>query len=171
MLHWKPPSLAIGANLGDAQGTLNAAVNALRDTQGFTVIDVGPLARTAAVGGVEQPDFLNSVVIGTTSLSPRQLLHVTQAIELDHHRTREVHWGPRTLDIDVINYGQLVGTTDDLELPHPRAKERAFVLVPWDHVDPDAFLPGLGGGPVSALAATAPDREGIRWLALDWLTK
>lgn len=163
--------LAIGANLGDAQGTLNAAVIALRSTEGVTVDTVGPLARTAAVGGVEQPDFLNSVVIGHTTLSPRQLLRVTQGIEQDHHRTREVHWGPRTLDVDIIVYGQKVGSTDDLELPHPRAKERAFVLVPWDHADPEATLPGLGGGPVSALAATAPDREGIRWLALDWLTK
>jgi dihydroneopterin aldolase/2-amino-4-hydroxy-6-hydroxymethyldihydropteridine diphosphokinase len=64
----------------------------------------------------------------------------------------------------------VLAVTDDLELPHPRAHERAFVLEPWAQVDPQAVLPGLGGGPVAALAATAPDREGIRWLALDWLT-
>jgi dihydroneopterin aldolase/2-amino-4-hydroxy-6-hydroxymethyldihydropteridine diphosphokinase len=67
-------------------------------------------------------------------------------------------------------YGSVLAVTDDLELPHPRAHERAFVLEPWAQVDPQAVLPGLGGGPVAALAATAPDREGIRWLALDWLS-
>ncbi|WP_313280782.1 2-amino-4-hydroxy-6-hydroxymethyldihydropteridine diphosphokinase [Timonella senegalensis] len=161
--------LAIGANMGDAQKTLSDAVNGLRETLGLTVTAVGPLARTAAVGGPEQQDYLNSVVIAETTLSPRELLRATQAIEKAHHRTREVHWGPRTLDIDIIIYGTLVAETDDLAIPHPRANERAFVLVPWDQADPDAFLPGLGGGPVSALAATAPDREGVRWLALDWL--
>lgn len=161
--------LAIGANMGDAQKTLSDAVNGLRETLGLTVTAVGPLARTAAVGGPEQQDYLNSVVIAETTLSPRELLRATQAIEKAHHRTREVHWGPRTLDIDIIIYGTLVAETDDLSIPHPRANERAFVLVPWDQADPEAFLPGLGGGPVSALAATAPDREGVRWLALDWL--
>ena len=67
-----------------------------------------------------------------------------------------------------MTHGSTVGVTDDLELPHPRAHERAFVLVPWAHVDPDAVLPGLGGGPVAALAETSPDRDGIRWMALDW---
>ena len=75
----------------------------------------------------------------------------------------------RTLDIDIVLYGSVLAVTDDLELPHPRAHERAFVLQPWAQIAPDAVLPGLGGGPVAALAATAPDRDGIRWLALDWL--
>ncbi len=162
--------LALGANLGDAQGTLNAAVKALGETESFTIVKVGPLALTAAVGGPEQNDYYNSVVIGETTLSPRELLHATQAIENAHNRTRDVHWGPRTLDIDIITYGMLVASADDLELPHPRAKERAFVLVPWEEADHEAVLPGLGGGPVSALAATAPDRSGVRWLALNWLT-
>ena len=162
--------LALGANLGPAQETLRAAVAELARTPGIEVVDVSPLARTAAVGGPDQSDYLNAVVLATTTLAPRELLRTTQAIEHAHGRERQEHWGPRTLDIDIVLYGSVLAVTDDLELPHPRAHQRAFVLQPWAQVDPDAVLPGLGGGPVGALAATAPDREGVRWLALDWLT-
>ncbi|CAM5788699.1 2-amino-4-hydroxy-6-hydroxymethyldihydropteridine diphosphokinase [Cellulomonas persica] len=162
--------LALGANLGNAQETLRTAVGDLDRTPGIDVIDVSPLARTAPVGGPEQPDFLNAVVLVRTTLSPRDLLRATQAVEQRHGRERTEHWGPRTLDVDIVVYGSVLAVTDDLELPHPRAHERAFVLQPWAQVDPAAVLPGLGGGPVAALAATAPDREGLRWLALDWLT-
>lgn len=162
--------LAIGSNLGAAQDTLRDAVADLAAIPGVEVLDVSALARTAPVGGPEQPDFLNAVVIARTTLSPRDLLRATSGIEQAHGRERQVHWGPRTLDIDIIVYGHVSAVTDDLELPHPRAHERAFVLQPWAQVRPDAVLHGLGGGPVAALAATAPDREGVRWLALDWLT-
>jgi dihydroneopterin aldolase/2-amino-4-hydroxy-6-hydroxymethyldihydropteridine diphosphokinase len=163
--------LAIGANLGDAQATLREAVTDLDRLPGIQVMEVSPLARTVAVGGPEQPDFLNAVLIARTTLSPRGLLRATQAVENAHGRVREERWGPRTLDVDIVRYGSLVARTDDLELPHPRACERAFVLVPWAEVQPDADLPGLGGGPVARLAETAPDRAGIRWMALDWLTE
>ncbi len=162
--------LALGANLGPAQETLRAAVSDLARTPGVEVTEVSPLARTSAVGGPEQPDYLNAVVLATTTLAPRELLRATQAIEAAHGRERHERWGPRTLDIDIVLYGSVLAVTDDLELPHPRAHERAFVLQPWAQVAPDAMLPGLGGGPVGALAATAPDRDGVRWLALDWLT-
>lgn len=162
--------IALGSNLGSAQDTLRAAVADLADTPGMELVDVSALARTAPVGGPEQPDFLNAVVIARTTLPPRDLLRATAAIEDAHGRRRDVHWGPRTLDIDIIAYGDVSAVTDDLELPHPRAHERAFVLQPWSQVRPDAELHGLGGGPVAVLAATAPDREGVRWLALDWLT-
>lgn len=162
--------LAIGSNLGAAQDTLRDAVADLAASPGIEVVDVSALARTAPVGGPEQPDFLNAVVIARTTLSPRDLLRATSEVERIHGRERTVHWGPRTLDVDIIVYGQVSAGTDDLELPHPRAHERAFVLQPWAQVRPDAVLPGLGGGPVAQLAATAPDRDGVRWLALDWLT-
>lgn len=161
--------LSVGSNLGAAQDTLRSAVVDLERVVGLEILRVSPLARTAPVGGVEQPDFLNAVLLARTTLSPRALLHAVQAIELAHGRERLEHWGPRTLDIDIVVYGSTLAVTDDLELPHPRAHERAFVLEPWAQLVPDAVLPGLGGGPVAALAATAPDREGIRWLALDWL--
>jgi dihydroneopterin aldolase/2-amino-4-hydroxy-6-hydroxymethyldihydropteridine diphosphokinase len=162
--------LALGSNLGGAQETLRDAVSDLARVSGLTVVDVSPLARTAAVGGPDQPDYLNAVVLARTTLSARDLLHATQEIEQAHGRERLERWGPRTLDVDLIVYGSTLAVTADLELPHPRANQRAFVLEPWAQVAPDAVLPGLGGGPVAALAATAPDRDGIRWLALDWLT-
>ncbi|NNH54791.1 2-amino-4-hydroxy-6-hydroxymethyldihydropteridine diphosphokinase, partial [Promicromonospora citrea] len=163
--------IAIGANLGDPQVTMRSAVAELDRTPGLQITDVSPLARTAAVGGPEeQPDYLNAVVLGRTTLSARGLLHACQGIENVHGRTREERWGPRTLDVDLITYGTLTDSADDIEVPHPRAHERAFVLEPWSQIAPEAVLPGLGGGPVAQLAATAPDRTGIRWLALDWLT-
>ncbi|WP_075829469.1 2-amino-4-hydroxy-6-hydroxymethyldihydropteridine diphosphokinase [Cellulosimicrobium sp. CUA-896] len=162
--------LALGANLGDPQQTLREAITDLDRIPGVEITDVSPLARTAALGP-EQPDYLNTVLLARTRLSARDLLHACHAVEHAHGRVRDERWGPRTLDIDLVVYGSLTDVADDLELPHPRAHERAFVLEPWSQVDPDAVLPGLGGGPVAALAATAPDRAGIRWLALDWLTE
>lgn len=160
--------LALGSNVGASTETLRAAIRDLAELDGLEVTAVSPLARTAAVGGPEQPDFLNAVVLGRTTLAPRALLHACQAVEQTHGRERLEPWGPRTLDVDIVLHGSTVAVTDDLELPHPRANQRAFVLQPWAQVDPDAVLPGLGGGPVAALAQTAPDREGIRWMALDW---
>lgn len=162
--------LAMGGNLGPVAETLRTAVHELTQVSGLEVTAVSPLARTAAVGGPDQPDFLNAVVLARTTLAPREVLRACQGIENAHGRQRSVHWGPRTLDIDVIVYGSVLAVTDDLELPHPRAHQRAFVLQPWAQADPEAVLPGLGGGPVAVLAETAPDRDGVRWLALDWLT-
>lgn len=160
--------LALGSNLGSSQDILRAAVEELAALPGFEVTKVAPLARTAAVGGPDQPDFLNTVVLGRTVLSPRALLRACHEIEAAFGRERNERWGARTLDIDIVVFGSTLAVADDLELPHPRAHQRAFVLEPWAQVAPDAVLPGLGGGPVAALATTAPDREGIRWLALDW---
>jgi dihydroneopterin aldolase/2-amino-4-hydroxy-6-hydroxymethyldihydropteridine diphosphokinase len=161
--------LALGSNLGAPQDTLRRAIADLDAVDGIEIVAVSPLARSAPVGVVDQPDFLNAVVLARTTLSPRALLHTVQGIETAHGRERLERWGPRTLDIDIIVFGSTLAVTDDLELPHPRAHQRAFVLQPWVEIAPDAVLPGLGGGPVAALAATAPDRDGIRWLALDWL--
>ena len=160
--------LALGSNVGSSQETLRQAVHDLAAVEGLQILAVGPLARTAPVGGPDQPDFLNTVLLARTRLSPRALLHACQRLEERHGRVRAQNWGPRTLDVDVITFGTVVASADDLELPHPRANQRAFVLQPWSHLDPEAVLPGLGGGPVAALAQTAPDAAGIRWMALDW---
>jgi 2-amino-4-hydroxy-6-hydroxymethyldihydropteridine diphosphokinase len=162
--------LSLGANLGDALWSLRSAIEDLRRTDGIVVDAVSPLARSAPMGPVEQGDYFNAVVQIRTNLSARELLHVVQQIEDRHGRSREQRWGPRTLDIDVVTYDTLLDVDDELELPHPGAHRRAFVLVPWAAFSPDAFLPGLGGGNVSILAERAPDRDGIRWLALGWET-
>jgi dihydroneopterin aldolase/2-amino-4-hydroxy-6-hydroxymethyldihydropteridine diphosphokinase len=152
--------LALGANLGDAVTTLAQAVSALRRVPGLEVTDVSPVYRTAPVGGPEQPDYLNLVVQGTTTLTPAQLLDATSAIELDAGRTREVHWGPRTLDIDLVVVGDHLLDTERLTLPHPRAHERAFVLLPWLDIDPEAVLPGYGR--VATLVSVVADQRAER---------
>ena len=136
---------SIGSNLGERLGYLQGAVDALRDTPDHVVVDVSPVYETAAVGGpTDSPDFLNIVVVAETTLEPRTLLERALAIEDAFGREREVRWAPRTLDVDLV----LVGTTrteqPDLQLPHPLAHERGFVLVPWHDVDPRGELPGRG---------------------------
>ncbi len=136
--------LGLGANLGDPAATLIDAVARLAAADGVRVTRVSAPYRTVPVGGVEQDDFLNAVVIGETTLAPLALLRLCQAIEAAHRRTRTVRWGPRTLDLDVLAYDDLESADPDLTLPHPRAHERAFVLVPWLQADADAHLPGRG---------------------------
>lgn len=137
-------AFGLGANLGDARGALAAAVAALRATPGIDVIAVSALYRTSPVGGPEQPDYLNAVVVATTRLSPHELLAVGQSIEAAHSRTREVRWGPRTLDVDVLALSDVRSDDPAILLPHPRAHERGFVLVPWAEIDPDFDVPGRG---------------------------
>jgi 2-amino-4-hydroxy-6-hydroxymethyldihydropteridine diphosphokinase len=136
--------LALGSNLGDRLATLQESVTAVAGLPGTEVLAVSPVYETVPVGGPAQPDYLNAVLIVRTSLPSRELLNVTQSIETDFKRTREVRFGPRTLDIDIISYGDEVSGNPVLTLPHPRAHERAFVLVPWHDVDPHAELPGRG---------------------------
>jgi len=155
--------LALGANLGDRRATLQAAVDDLAGFEGIRVTAASPVVATAPVGGPEQPDYLNAVLLVDTLLAPLDLLAACQQVEQEHGRVRVVRWGPRTLDIDVISYAGVIGAVPGLELPHPRAAERAFVLAPWLSVDPDAVLPGPHGGrPVRELLAVAPDRDGVR---------
>lgn len=138
--------IALGANMGDRVGTLAAAVRALAATEGIEVVAHSPLLETTAVGGPEQPDYLNAVVVARSRLAPWTLLAQLHRIERNHGRVREVRWGARTLDLDLIQVGDPVQGDDlnldapELTLPHPRAHERAFVLVPWSRVDGTATL-------------------------------
>lgn len=152
--------IALGSNLGQSLDTLTQAVSDLAAVQGVQVVRVSPIARTAPVGGPEgQPDYVNMVAQLETSLGPYKLLEVCQQIEAKHHRKRLVRWGPRTLDLDMITYGDLTQDDPALTLPHPRASQRAFVLAPWARMDPQALL---AGQLVAQLAAAAPDADGIR---------
>lgn len=146
--------LALGANLGEREATLASAVRALGALDGLRVVAVSDLFASPPVGGPRQPDYLNAVVVGDTTLAPAQLLAATRGIEADHGRERSVRWGARTLDIDLIAYGdkgsgdEVLQDGPELTLPHPRAHERAFVLAPWASVDPHARL-RLPGGQVA----------------------
>jgi dihydroneopterin aldolase/2-amino-4-hydroxy-6-hydroxymethyldihydropteridine diphosphokinase len=156
--------LALGGNVGDVRSTLRRAIADLDARPGLTVRAVSPLARTGAVGPA-QADYLNAVVTARTTLTPRELLALTSSVEDAHGRTRQERWGPRTLDIDIVAVDAVISDDPVLRLPHPRARERAFVLAPWSLVDPEAVLPGPDGGRVADLAAAAPDRDGVRWVA------
>ncbi len=154
--------LALGTNLGDRAGTLRSAVAELSAEPGIKVWAASGAWQTPPVGGPDQPDYLNAVVLARTRLSPRDLLAACHRVEAGHGRRREIRWGPRTLDIDVITYADLVVSGPDLQLPHPRAAERAFVLAPWNQVDPGAVLPGTAGGRVADLLEGAEDRDRVR---------
>ncbi len=147
--------LSLGSNLGDRLAHLHTAVAGFADV----LVAASPVYETAPWGGVEQDDFLNAVLIvddpGTDAWG---WLRRGQALEQAAGRVREVRWGPRTLDVDVVTVDDVVSTDPELLLPHPGTPERATVLRPWLDVDPDAVLPGRG--PVVALlAALGPDAE------------
>ena len=148
--------IALGANLGDARAALSGAVDAIAVLPGVALLAESSVYSTAPIGGVEQPDYLNAVVIVDTTLSPRELLDRLHDIENAWHRTREVRWGPRTLDLDLIDFTGVTSDDLDLTLPHPRAHERAFVLVPWLEADPEAELTGFG--PVAGLVPALGDQ-------------
>jgi 2-amino-4-hydroxy-6-hydroxymethyldihydropteridine diphosphokinase len=131
--------LSIGSNLGDRLAHLQSVVDALRP------IRTSPVYETAPWGGVEQDDYLNAIlVVSDDGTDADGWLAKARELEQAAGRTREIHWGPRTLDVDVIDVDGASSQDPDLTLPHPRAHERAFVLVPWADVDPDAILAGHG---------------------------
>jgi len=149
--------IALGANLGDPQATLAQAVEDLGEE--LEILKASPLAITKPVGGPpDQPDYTNQVIEVRTRRSAHELLDLCQRIEAKHHRTREVRWEARTLDLDLIAYDQLRLHDERLTLPHPRAAIRGFVLAPWSWMDPDAVLDGQL---VSRLAASAADTKDI----------
>ena len=151
--------IALGSNLGDRLRELQRAVDALAATPGLDITAISPVYETAPVGGPQQPDYLNAVVLAQTSRPAADLLRLAHALEAAAERTRDVRWGPRTLDVDIIAYGEEMSRDPALTLPHPRAQERAFVLAPWHDADPGAVLPGRGR--VAALLA-AVGRGGVR---------
>ena len=148
--------IALGSNLGDRMGTLQAAVDAIAALPAVSVTGISPVYETAPVGGPDQPDYLNAVLAARTTLPPHSLLDALHEIEAAAGRVRTVRWGARTLDLDIIAYGSQVADDPVLTLPHPRAAERAFVLGPWHDLDPSAELPGHGTV-AETLAALAAD--------------
>jgi 2-amino-4-hydroxy-6-hydroxymethyldihydropteridine diphosphokinase len=152
--------LGLGANLGDRAATLQAAVDAIAAET--TVVAVSAIFETTPVGGPPQPDFYNAVVVVETALSAAEVLDLAHRLESAAGRVRVEHWGPRTLDVDVLAYDALRSDDPQLTLPHPRAHERAFVLLPWLDADSDAHIEGVGK--VADLLPTV-DASGVRRLA------
>jgi 2-amino-4-hydroxy-6-hydroxymethyldihydropteridine diphosphokinase len=135
--------LALGSNLGDRLANLQLGIDVLA-AAGVTGAAVSGVFETAPAGGPEQDDYLNAVLLAVTRLTARQVLAACAAAEAEAGRVRTVRWGPRTLDADIIVYGDLISDDPELTVPHPRAHERAFVLAPWLDVQPAAILPGRG---------------------------
>ncbi len=156
--------LAIGGNLGKRRKTIRSALKALAVTPGIKKVICSPLVESAAMTeeGIDEtkPNYLNGVVQIQTTLKPKELLEEIRRIETEHGRVRLERWGSRTLDIDIVTYGDVLKAGKDLTIPHPRAFERAFVLVPWAMLDPEAVLPGHGS--VKTLAAPMQNEV---WLA------
>ena len=157
--------LALGGNIGDVDLTFREALWELHRIPGITVRRASSLFRTAPVGGPAQDDFLNVVIEVETSMAPRELLAACQGIEVVHGRERLIVNGPRTLDVDLLTYADIIADAEDLQIPHPRAAERAFVLQPWLTLAPDAVVPGRGR--VADLAA-AVGAQGVTMVEARW---
>jgi len=134
--------IALGSNLGNRELNIDSAVAEIAKIVEVTHLSTNH--ETDPVGGPEQPRYLNAVLIADSTLTPHDLLNELHKIESRLGRTREIHWGPRTIDLDLIVAENEKIDSPDLVLPHPRAHERRFVLEPWAEIDPSAELPGFG---------------------------
>lgn len=133
--------LGLGSNVGDRENQLKEAIRLLDEQSGIKVVKVSSFYETEPVGYVDQPDFLNLCVEIQTELSPKAVLERGLAIEQQLHRVRKERWGPRTLDIDILLYGDQIIEEQDLTIPHPRMTERAFVLIPLQEIAPNKVEP------------------------------
>ena len=137
--------VGLGANLGDREGAFRAAVETLDATEGVTVVGVSSFRETDPVGYLDQPRFLNGAVAVETTLGPRELLDALLAVERSLGRTRDgPRFGPRTIDLDLLVYGDEPVDEPGLTVPHPRLHERAFALEPLAELDPGLVVPGHG---------------------------
>lgn len=150
-------ALSIGANLGDRLAALQYALDELAHLG--AIVAVSDVYETDPVGGPEQPDYYNAVVVVETEASADQVLAAAHRAEQGKGRTRQVRWAARTLDVDVLAYGQASSGDPVLTLPHPRAAERAFVMIPWAQIDPGFRLPD--GRTVDEVRAGLPS-SGVR---------
>ena len=144
--------IALGANIGDPKEQMDLAVAMLREATDFK--SISKYFSTKPVSDIEQPDYLNAVCIVESDLPALDLLALLHGIEKILGRSRNEKWGPRTIDLDLIQYGSLLSSADELQLPHPRAHERRFVIEPWHSIDPEAIL--LTYGKISEILEQLP---------------
>lgn len=149
--------LGLGGNIGDPAATMAAALRAIDADRACSLVAVSSLYRTPPWGKIDQPDFLNAVASISTALSPRDLLSLCLEEERLLKRTRNERWGPRTIDIDILLYDDIMIDEDGLTIPHPRLAERAFVLIPLKEIAPEI---AIGGKKMDQLGAR-PDASGI----------
>jgi 2-amino-4-hydroxy-6-hydroxymethyldihydropteridine diphosphokinase len=147
----KTAFVGIGSNLGDREENLRRAVELLSEDEGIDVTAVSVIRETAPVGPVEQGPFLNGAVQIETALGPRELLECLLDVEVRLGRVRDERWGPRTIDLDLLLYGDEVVDEPGLTVPHPRLHERRFALEPLADLAPSLEIPGKG--PISGLLA------------------
>jgi 2-amino-4-hydroxy-6-hydroxymethyldihydropteridine diphosphokinase len=136
--------VGLGANLGPREVTILRAVDLLAAEEGVEVLELSELRETDPVGVVDQPPFLNGAVALETSLSPRELLEALLRVERELGRVRAERWGPRTIDLDLLVYGDAVVDEPGLRVPHPRLRERRFALEPLLDLEPELEIPGVG---------------------------
>ncbi|MEB3885996.1 2-amino-4-hydroxy-6-hydroxymethyldihydropteridine diphosphokinase [Lyngbya sp. CCY1209] len=148
-------AIAMGSNLGDSHRTLEKALKTIDQTPGITVKAYSSWYKTAPIGP-SQPDFLNGCALLEVQLTPQELLQTLLDIEDQFGRVRQERWGPRTLDLDVLLFGDLILETPELQIPHPRMTDRAFVLVPLAEIAPDWIEP-VSGKAISQLVKQVDD--------------
>ena len=130
--------IALGSNIGHPKENLDLAISLLQEATDLK--KVSSYYQTKPVGYEDQPDFLNAICIAESELPAMEFLKMLHGIEKAMGRERSIKWGPRTIDLDLIQYGDLISKAEELTLPHPRAHEREFVLEPWLEIEPDAIL-------------------------------
>ena len=141
---WYPAYISIGSNLDSPIEKVKSGIDALRRIENCILIRSSGLYRSKPVGFADQPDFINAVASVVTQLDAHALLAAMHAIEDAYGRVRNgPRWGPRTLDLDLLSYGNATLATDTLVLPHPRVRDRSFVLLPWQEIAPHYAVPGL----------------------------
>ena len=133
--------LSLGSNLGDREANIRKALDLIAIIPDTHIIRVSSLYETEPVGFTDQPDFINAAVLIETGLSPDDLLHALLNAEKEMGRVRNLRWGPRVIDIDILMHDALTISSDDITLPHPRMMERAFVMAPLAEIAPDLVLP------------------------------
>jgi 2-amino-4-hydroxy-6-hydroxymethyldihydropteridine diphosphokinase len=156
--------ISLGSNMGDRLDNLRDALQKLHNTAGIKVINISQVYETEPVGYEDQDWFYNAVALLEVELSPLELLKLMMATEQELGRKRLIHWGPRTIDLDILLYDDLVINQKDLIIPHPRMAERAFVMVPLSEIAPEVEVPGEGKAMV--ITNNLPDSKKISCISL-----
>lgn len=167
---WTKVYLGLGSNIGDRESYLREAVQSILKQPDIRDLITSSIYETEPVGYTNQDNFLNVVICFYTSESPMECLDLLQRIEKELGRKRIIHWGPRTIDIDLLLYGNAIINSERLIVPHPRILERAFVILPMAEIDPNLKIPGQGD--IRDVIRDLQGKEGVRkWKKRHWLTE